>query len=61
MDIASNEAIHGLVTSGVAVDEARKIANWTREQDDAVFQAMADEGECEHGLSAHLCTGPDHY
>ena len=61
MDIASNEAIHGLVTSGVAVDEARKIASWTREQDEAVFEAMEAEGECEHGLSAHLCMGPDHY
>ncbi len=61
MDISSNEAIHGLVASGLTVDEARKMANWTKERDEAVFQAMADEGECEHGLSAHLCMGPDHY
>lgn len=31
------------------------------EEDEEALRFIAEQPPCEHGLSQHLCDGPDHY
>jgi|SRR5215472_671145 len=44
-----------VIASGKTWDE------YLREQDEAFAAAIEAAGTCEHGLSAALCEGPQHY
>ena len=52
---------HATVATVKFCYEVKRDAETFARNETAMAKAIQDGGECEHGLSAALCSGPNHY